>query len=456
MTVFQRAQYRVTALVISLFVLASCSKKDGPSTLAGTTEFSFTGVNVSFTIDETAMKIQNADSLPYQYNVSALVANFKLVPGATVKVGTTVQQSGITANNFTQPVVYTVVAQDGVTTRNYTVQVNVAKVDPNTVAWQQVTANAGWSFYSTTAAYYNSKIYYSGRTISTGAWGVYSSADGATWSPLATVAVNNTDSIPGMESTMITFNNKLFLIGGQVGGFGSATNKVWSSTDGLTWTPSVVGTGEKRFVGRQRVPAVVFNNKLFVVGGSGYPSFGNLAYSGTNYRDVWSTSTGTTWDSVNAAPAFIARSSPALVVHKNKLWLIGGRTGTGITTADNYLNDVWTSADGNTWTQVTTSTTFTARWGHQVISYNNELFLIGGETFDGVQNDMWVSSDDGVNWTKVQAGNPRALPASFTGRTCFSAFVQDNTVWIVGGRGVKDGNGAYTLKSDIWKGKLVK
>jgi N-acetylneuraminic acid mutarotase len=143
------------------------------------------------------------------------------------------------------------------------------------------------------------------------------------------------------------------------------------------------------------------------------------------------------------------------VVHKNKLWLIGGRTGAGITTATDYQNDVWSSADGNTWTQVTTTTAFTGRWGHQVVSYNNELFLIGGETVDGVQNDMWVSSDDGVNWTKIVSGNPRALPANFAGRAFFTAFVQDNTIWMVGGRGVKE-NSAYTIKTDIWKGKLVK
>ena len=41
---------------------------------------------------------------------------------ASLKVGSTTQVSGITVNNFTSPVVYTVVAPDG-TEQNYTVTV---------------------------------------------------------------------------------------------------------------------------------------------------------------------------------------------------------------------------------------------------------------------------------------------------------------------------------------------
>ncbi len=55
--------------------------------------------------------------------VTALVAFFELSPGAIARVGTTVQVSGITANNYTSPVVFVVTAQDGVTTKAWTVTV---------------------------------------------------------------------------------------------------------------------------------------------------------------------------------------------------------------------------------------------------------------------------------------------------------------------------------------------
>jgi hypothetical protein len=58
---------------------------------------------------------------PSGTNVTALVATF-VTSGASVKVGTSPQTSGVTFNNFTSPVVYTVTAVDG-TSSNYTVTV---------------------------------------------------------------------------------------------------------------------------------------------------------------------------------------------------------------------------------------------------------------------------------------------------------------------------------------------
>ncbi|GFE56853.1 DUF5018 domain-containing protein [Geobacter sp. AOG1] len=63
-------------------------------------------------------------SVPYGTNITSLVATFTTT-GASVKVGGVVQVSGTTANDFTNPVVYTVTAADGSTTQ-YTVTVTVA------------------------------------------------------------------------------------------------------------------------------------------------------------------------------------------------------------------------------------------------------------------------------------------------------------------------------------------
>ncbi len=61
--------------------------------------------------------------MPNATNVTALVATFTTT-GASVKVSSTIQVSGTTANNFTSPVVCTVTAADG-TTATYTVTVTV-------------------------------------------------------------------------------------------------------------------------------------------------------------------------------------------------------------------------------------------------------------------------------------------------------------------------------------------
>jgi hypothetical protein len=63
-------------------------------------------------------------SLPYGSSVTALVATFT-INGSEVRVGSTAQVSGVTPNNFTNPVTYVVVASDS-TTKSYIVTVTVA------------------------------------------------------------------------------------------------------------------------------------------------------------------------------------------------------------------------------------------------------------------------------------------------------------------------------------------
>ena len=59
-------------------------------------------------------------------DVTALVATFTLSDFATAKVSETPQVSGITANDFTNPVTYTVTGEDGTTTQDWVVTVTVA------------------------------------------------------------------------------------------------------------------------------------------------------------------------------------------------------------------------------------------------------------------------------------------------------------------------------------------
>lgn len=450
--------YLFSTLMLGMFVFASCKKEDKRSNLAGITDFSIPSLDVDFTVDQTTLKISNEDSLPFQSDVSALTANFTAIAGATVKVGSIVQQSGTTVNDYTNPVVYTVVAEDGVTSRQYTVQVNVAKLDPKTVSWQK-SSEAGWgSFHDVQAGFFNGKFYAINSTIgSFGAltFGVFQSADGMAWTRLKAVD-NNGDSIPGTEhSKLVTgFNNKMWLIGGFMPGvgfnFSAVTNKVWSSSDGVSWTVSAPADPADRWSIRERINSVVFNNKLWVIGGSGYPAFGNTNAIGTAYNDVWNTTDGTTWTKVTDAAAFLPRSNPSVFVYKDKIWLVGG-----IDNGKNYLNDVWTSTDGLTWTEVTTATVFTPRQGHRVVAHNDQLLLIGGETADNTLADLWVSEDDGVNWTKIEAGDVRALPGNFPGRANFNAFVNENVIWVMGGLARVTGTtNQYVIVSDIWKGGL--
>ena len=87
--------------------------------------YSFTGVSGAVgTITETATPKTIAVNVPIGTDVTKLAATFSIT-GSSVKVGTAVQASGTTLNDFTNPVIYTVFAAD-TSTVDYTVTVTQA------------------------------------------------------------------------------------------------------------------------------------------------------------------------------------------------------------------------------------------------------------------------------------------------------------------------------------------
>jgi hypothetical protein len=95
-----------------------------PNSAKALTAYSFLGfAGFAATIDEPAKSI--ALTLPFGTDLTNLVATFTGT-GTEVKVGSTVQTSAATTNNFAGPVAYQVTAADG-TTATYTVTVNLAQ-----------------------------------------------------------------------------------------------------------------------------------------------------------------------------------------------------------------------------------------------------------------------------------------------------------------------------------------
>jgi hypothetical protein len=70
--------------------------------------------------------------VPFGTDVTALVATFELSDDATAEVGGDVQESGVTENDFTDPVTYTVIAQDGTTTQDWVVTVTEEEANTGT------------------------------------------------------------------------------------------------------------------------------------------------------------------------------------------------------------------------------------------------------------------------------------------------------------------------------------
>jgi hypothetical protein len=64
--------------------------------------------------------------VPYGISLKNLVANFTLAPGAIAAIDGTIQRSGITHNDFSQPLTYMITAADRITTQEWIVLVDIA------------------------------------------------------------------------------------------------------------------------------------------------------------------------------------------------------------------------------------------------------------------------------------------------------------------------------------------
>jgi hypothetical protein len=252
--------------------------------------------------------------------------------------------------------------------------------------------------------------------------------DGRNSDDLKTDTWASTDAISWTQQTLgstfspraghgaVVFNNRLWVIGGFDGD--KDRNDVWSSVDGLIWTEE---TANAAFPARQAFQVAVHNNRLWLIGGRVVPE-NALA---TEKNDVWSSADGITWTEETANAAFPARHYHQVVVYNTKLWLVAGQS-TDAGGNETEYNDVWSSSDGITWIQETASAAFSARQMPQVVVYNNLLWLIGGNDGSKNLNDVW-SSSDGINWVEQTA------EAAFSKRSAHQVVVFDNKLILIGG-----------------------
>lgn len=105
-------------------------EKESLGTQADITAFGFVSPSVIGVLTGTEIAL----TVPNGTDVSSLIVNFSSSNGSTVKVGTTVQVSGTTANDFSSPVAYTVIAEDGVNLSTYNVKVTVVTNPQSTQA----------------------------------------------------------------------------------------------------------------------------------------------------------------------------------------------------------------------------------------------------------------------------------------------------------------------------------
>lgn len=236
---------------------------------------------------------------------------------------------------------------------------------------------------------------------------------------------------PRQDHVMITFNNKLWVIGGFDGEY---LNDVWSSNNGAAWSKN---SSAAPFKPRAGHACVIFANKIWLTGGfSDEDGF---------FDDVWSSTNGTNWVLEKAEAAYYKRAWHSMQVFANRLWILAGESFEDATSSNVLLDDSWSSTDGKDWIQRSTITAFFPRKKIMSGVINDKLWVWGGygenATFQkGVLNDIW-STANGEYWSLVSANAPFAARCGAAG-TLFN-----NRMWLAGGA-TAENDGPFL--NDIW------
>jgi hypothetical protein len=205
-------------------------------------------------------------------------------------------------------------------------------------------------------------------------------------------------------------------------------------------------TAQAAFAGRDGAGALVFNDRMWLLGGwnpSDKVNFPLICNS-----EVWSSSDGADWQLENPAAAWEPRHCAGYVVHNGRMWIVGGDT-----SQRHFQNDVWSSADGVHWELATDFAPWAPRVLHYTVAFQGKIWVIGGQTLlkhvpdahEDYFNDVWCS-EDGKSWERVIEHAPWAPRGMIGG----SAVFQDR-IWLLGGGTFENPQQPFRiLYNEVW------
>ena len=224
--------------------------------------------------------------------------------------------------------------------------------------------------------------------------------------------------------------DRMWIVGGDCNQY-HYQNDVWSSADGVNW--ELVNEGVP-WGSRVLHHTVAFNGKIWVMGGQTAPA--HVPGPEVFHSDVWSSADGVNWTQVTERAAWSPRGMVGgSVVFENRIWLLGGGTyDTPRTPERKFHNDVWSSSDGVEWQRHIEAAPWDPRQYHDVAAFDNKMWVMEGyNRTSGNRNDVWYSAD-GVTWHELP--NTPWAP-----RHAASVFVFGDGLWMVAGN---------NMTPDVW------
>jgi hypothetical protein len=256
---------------------------------------------------------------------------------------------------------------------------------------------------------------------------VWSSTDGDTWQ-----LENPQAPWEGRHTAgYAVHDGRMWIVGGDANQR-HYQNDVWTSADGIHWS---LASDKVPWAPRVLHHTLVFDGMIWVMGGQTLPQFAPAEE--VFYSDVWCSADGVRWTQVTRAAPWSPRGMiGGSVVFDNSMWILGGGTyDTPDTPTRNFYNDVWSSADGVHWQRHVELAPWEPRQYHEVAVFDDRMWVMEGyNASSGNRRDVWYSAD-GVNWYEL-ADTPWAP------RHAASVFVYGDALWMVAGN---------NMVPDVWK-----
>lgn len=354
--------------------------------------------SIFFAIDLEKGLIFNADSLPKGTDVSKLIPVITFI-GAMTKADLTFNKDNRTdttvnylANtkdsiDFTYPVTLDVTAADGTSSFSYTIKVNVHQTDPDTLIWDRLASSILPSRFDNPVAQ---------KTVSI-ADKVYCLIEeyNAQFTLSETQDLNNVD----WEKTELDFNftpitesfsttqNEFFILDTEGNLYNSSDAINWAIT-GETWI-SIIGNYNNCLLGLKEQDGILVHTSYPTQTEAGFdtPIAASFPISGRSALGIMETKWATSPIAIFAG---------------------------GVTESGEMSTSIW-GFDGNTWETIN-ATTLPAleapMLAHYIVYRETPLpfkeiafdawLLFGGKTENGdLNNGMYVSLDNGVNWASA-------------------------------------------------------
>jgi hypothetical protein len=372
--------------------------------------------SVYFSIDLINARIYNADSMPYGTDISKLVVNITTSSCSALEITIPRENQEDTTINYltnsTDSLDFSlgrasihIVSYDGSASRDYDLRINVHKIKPDSLYWNDLALRTLPSALSNPTD--QKTVEYQGKmvclTSSSAGYSIVTAINpGNETADTWTTNQISLDFTPVISSFAAT-DDALYLLSSNGTLYSSTdTGLTWSSCGGATWT-SLIGGYESALIGVQNI-----NGSYYTVSypdGNAIATKADFPISGSSAPIVFTTK----W---NITP---------------QLMIIGGRTASGELTGDTW------GFDGYTWAKISQTScpalegmtmfpyfTFRTNTDNWAVSEFTTWIALGGINADKeAQKTVYISLDQGMNWKEADdlLQLPDYVPAMYGSQT---------------------------------------